>query len=208
MLGHALLRLNRYDEARPVIARALELLAEDDPIRATMVRALDICENHLDLEARLDGLLRGTQKARDAKESLLVADTLLRRGDPAGAARFYEEAFARDPALADDIGGATRYNAACATVLAAANNASDPDARARSRDRARRWLEADLQAWRAARQTEGSPLREQLAPMLGHWRTDPDLATVREPTDLDKLPEAEREPWRSLWRAVDELLGK
>ena len=41
------------------------------------------------------------------------------------AARFYEEAFAAQPKLADDLGAAHRYNAACAAALAGCGQSKD-----------------------------------------------------------------------------------
>jgi hypothetical protein len=43
---------------------------------------------------------------------------------------------------------------------------------------------------------------------LQHWRTDTDLAGVRDATALAKLPEAEREACRKLWADVNGLLKK
>jgi hypothetical protein len=43
---------------------------------------------------------------------------------------------------------------------------------------------------------------------LTHWRADPDLAGVREPSALDELPPAERKSWRALWSDVDALLRR
>src|SRR5262249_40569695 len=37
---------------------------------------------------------------------------------------------------------------------------------------------------------------------LSAWQVDPALASVRELPELAKLPDAEREPWRHLWRDV------
>jgi hypothetical protein len=38
--------------------------------------------------------------------------------------------------------------------------------------------------------------------MLGRWRGDPRLASVRDEKTLEHLPEAERAAWRRLWREV------
>jgi hypothetical protein len=37
---------------------------------------------------------------------------------------------------------------------------------------------------------------------MRHWLADPDLAGVREPAALAKLPQAERQPWQKLWDDV------
>jgi hypothetical protein len=41
-----------------------------------------------------------------------------------------------------------------------------------------------------------------------HWQKDPDLASVRDRSALDRLPEHERAAWQALWREVDELLSR
>lgn len=45
-----------------------------------------------------------------------------------------------------------------------------------------------------------------LARTLHHWKTDPDLAGVRD--RLEEVPAAEREAWKSLWANVDVLLAR
>jgi hypothetical protein len=39
-------------------------------------------------------------------------------------------------------------------------------------------------------------------------RKDPDLAAVRDPAALAKLPEAKSVAWRNLWAQVDALLAR
>jgi hypothetical protein len=43
---------------------------------------------------------------------------------------------------------------------------------------------------------------------LQHWQTDPDLAGLREPQPVAKLPEVEQETCRKLWADVAALLKK
>jgi hypothetical protein len=40
------------------------------------------------------------------------------------------------------------------------------------------------------------------------WRAEPDLADVRDPDALDKLPTTEREEWRKLWGDLDARLAQ
>jgi len=46
------------------------------------------------------------------------------------------------------------------------------------------------------------------AETLQHWQTDPDLAGIRDPQPLAKLPEPEQETCRKLWADVAALLKK
>jgi hypothetical protein len=41
---------------------------------------------------------------------------------------------------------------------------------------------------------------------MRHWQQDADLASVRDPQALDRLPNDERHQWRQLWQDVAALL--
>lgn len=43
---------------------------------------------------------------------------------------------------------------------------------------------------------------------MTHWKQDTDLAGVRDPKALTKLPPDERDAWQKLWQEVDILLAK
>jgi hypothetical protein len=113
----------------------------------------------------------------------------------------------------------------------------DASGRARWRQQALDWLRADLKAWRNAHIGGDSKTNADVARMLLHWQSYPDLAGVRDraglgklpeaerqrlthwraeadlaavryKATLDKLPEAEREAWRKPWAQVDGLLKR
>jgi hypothetical protein len=151
---------------------------------------VDSAELQAELEDRLDRVLSGGERPRDAVERVAFAERLYARSRHAESARMYAEAFAEDAALAED----NRYNAACSASLEAALGGVDA---AVWRSRAHEWLRADF----AAREKAGT----DPAAVLEHWKQDPDLAAVRD--SLDGLPEPERESWRSLWAAVDRALA-
>jgi len=44
--------------------------------------------------------------------------------------------------------------------------------------------------------------------IVTHWRVDPDLAGLRNPDALDKMPPAERQECRELFRDLDILLQR
>jgi hypothetical protein len=50
--------------------------------------------------------------------------------------------------------------------------------------------------------------RSAVAQQLAHWLEDPDLAGVRGPEALAKLPEGERAAWQKLWADVEEVLTR
>src|SRR5262249_15373292 len=133
-------------------------------------------------EKRRLAVLKVQDQPKDAREWLGLARVCQTKTHKqyVGAARFFSEAFAKQPALAEDMDKWDRYNAACAAVLAAAGQGTDAaglDAmeRARLRRQALDWLRADLKAWgHLLDKTPGKAPRA--ASILEHWLTDADLA--------------------------------
>ena len=70
------------------------------------------------------------------------------------------------------------------------------------------WLRDDLTAYAKLADQNNPAVKQAVQQRLAHWRQDPDLASVRDPQALDRLPENERAAWRALWRDVDELAKK
>jgi eukaryotic-like serine/threonine-protein kinase len=83
----------------------------------------------------------------------------------------------------------------------------DAAGRERLRRQAVAWLRADLAAW--AKVIDRGP-QDRLAARraLTHWRTDVDLAGVRDPAELDKLPADERQDYLALWTDVAALSAR
>jgi tetratricopeptide (TPR) repeat protein len=130
------------------------------------------------------------------------------QGKPAAVARFYAEAFAAAPKVADDPGTENRYNAACAAALAGCGQHDgaklDDAERARLRRQALDWLRADLAAWSQRLEKEPGQARAVVKQKLQYWQQDADFAGVRGDA-LAKLPEAERQAWQQLWADVEAL---
>ena len=129
------------------------------------------------------------------------------------SARFWSEAFQTKPNLADDMQAQHRYNAACAAALTGCGRGKDdppPDeaARIRWRKQAIEWLRADLAAWSKILESGPAQARPFIARTLQHWKADADLAGVREPATMAKLPDEEQKACRALWAEVDTLLKK
>jgi serine/threonine-protein kinase len=169
------------------------------------------CQRLLDLDRRLPGILRGEDRSASAAERVTLAQLCrLYKHRYAAAARLYAEAFAGQPLLAEDLRAGHRYHAACAAALAAAGQGSDRagvgDAeRAAFRRYALTWLRADLAAW--ARVGQGSPqTRQSVIQALRHWLNNPDLAGLRDPQQIGRLPAEEQPACRRLWADVAALL--
>jgi tetratricopeptide (TPR) repeat protein len=214
LLGQALLDLGQFTQAREVLRDCLARLPAGHPFRKAVSPLLRKCEVLIALNERLPAVLKGEAEPRSPGERMAFAwlcqQPYQRRN--AVAARFYAEAFAAQPKLAEDLFRQARYNAACANAQAAAGrdrDATKPDEkeRARLRGQALAWLQADLAAWAqlAEHRPEQRPLARQT---LAHWQTDADLAGLRDPTALEKLPADERDAWRKLWTEAGALLKR
>ncbi len=165
------------------------------------------------IQDRLPRLLGGEDRPASAGEALDVAALCAYERMYTDGTRFYAQAFALDSTLADGSKGYNRYNAACCAAPGAAGRGKDAAAldegtRARLRRQALDWLRADLDAL-TARVAGGRPaVLLSVNRLLTHWRTDPDLAGVRDADALAKLPDQEREPCAKLWADVESLKKK
>ena len=156
-------------------------------------------------------VLRRTGRRERGRDRDLAARARA-QGRPALATRLAEAALAASPARADDLKAGHRDAAAHAAALAGSGGGKDdppPDEaeRADFRRLALGWLKADLAA-RSKRLEADPKAGPDIRKSLDAWRQDPDLAGVRDAGALEKLPEAERPAWRTLWAEVDGLLKK
>jgi serine/threonine-protein kinase len=200
--------LGKADEAAAA-RRELDELVASDP------RTVQLDE-HLSAVAR-------DETPKDNSERLQLAYWASRRGLRPLSARLFAEALQTDPKLGDDRQAQHRYNAACAAALAAASGTGPPDRketsgrtekpltdadRAKFRNQARTWLEAELATWTKLLASASREQRQTIAGTLKNWQQDTDLASVRGESALAKMPDDERKAWRALWADVDALLAK
>jgi serine/threonine-protein kinase len=213
-LGHCLVRMGRFAEGRDALQRGHELGSKQPGWRHPSAQWVRDAEALIRLDHRLPAILEGKEQPANAGERLTLAILCGQMGKRlyAASARFYREAFAAEPKLADDPRALHRYNAACAAALAGCGLGKDSAGlddgeKARLRRQALDWLKADLARWasraRGDRPADRTPVRQALR----RWKEDPDLAGVRGEA-LAKLPGAEREPWKELWQEVDAVLTR
>jgi serine/threonine-protein kinase len=176
----------------------------------------------------LPAFLDGKYQPQDNDERLALLGICQFQGRYGAAARLYADAFAADPQLADDLnkeclrrtGGreavgdrieafnsACRYLAARCAALAGCGQGKDGESlsaeeRTRWRDQARDWLQADLAAWAKMLDSDSQAARDLAKRILEHWQVDPDLAGLRDPLALEKLPPDERQKYHTLWNTV------
>jgi tetratricopeptide (TPR) repeat protein len=197
-LVHAARSLGRKDEAAAALRELAELNASDP--------------RFADLDARLAGVLNG-QTAKDNTERLALAKRAYDTKRHASAAKLWAEALDADSKLATDRRAQHRYNAACAAALAAVGQGKDsppPDEAAKTnlRQQSRDWLQAELAAWKKVLESARPEQRAVVIQTLRHWQEDPDLAGVRDPDALARLPESARAAWQSLWAEAAALIDK
>ena len=129
------------------------------------------------------------------------------------AARFYDQAFAAEPKLAEDAKVRHRYHAARAAALAGCGQGNDADKldqaeKAQWRGRALEWLRADLAAWQKDLAKNTPEAHAAVRDKMQRWQVETDFAGVRGPDALAKLPEAERSAWQKLWNDVADALKR
>jgi serine/threonine-protein kinase len=210
VLAMARYRSGEREEARRTLASAVI----DQDWRSASAEEREIWIYHVlrrEAEAmlfpNLPAFLEGTYRPHDQCERLAFLGAAQFHGLTCVSARLFAEAFATEPSLANAPRLARRYYAACMAASAGcgrgkdALNLNDVE-RARLRDQARRWLRAELAAW--GNELDSDPAaKASLEDTLKRWRTDPDLAGLREPDFLDRLPAAESRACRKLWMEID-----
>jgi tetratricopeptide (TPR) repeat protein len=211
-LGQALKDQCKLEAAATEYRKALALNPADPRERQRALQGLRQCEQMLAVDKKLPAILKGEARPADAAEQLGLARLCYTKKRYAAAARFFADALAAQPNLADDLDAYNRYDAACCAALAAAAQGQDTAGlddkeRARLRQQALGWLRADLDSW--AKQMQMGPTRTQAAAgQLRHWQVDSDVASLRDAAALEKLPEAERADCKKLWAEVAALLKK
>jgi tetratricopeptide (TPR) repeat protein len=159
------------------------------------------------LEKNLPAVLSGKLQPASAREILEYSRvcTLTRRH--ASSARLYAAAFAADGKLADDLKAGHRYHAACSAALAGCGKGQDSgqldeQQKARLRQQACSWLAADLRLRSQQLHNGKAADRAEVQRIMLYWRSDNDLACVRDKGRLACLPQPERQQWQQLWGDV------
>jgi serine/threonine-protein kinase len=209
-LGDVLLQKGNFAEALTAFKRGHELGSKDPRWPFPSAEWVRQAEQLVALEGMLPKLLQGEAQPADTAERMTLARLCQEHKKRyAAATRFYAEAFAAQPKLADDLKAQNRYNAACAAALAGCGMGEDAGKldgkeRARLRQQAQTWLRADLAQYAQLVEKGPEPSRTAVQQRLQHWQKDPDFAGVRG-DGLSKLPETERQEWQKLWADVEAL---
>jgi tetratricopeptide (TPR) repeat protein len=136
-----------------------------------------------------------------------LATILFDAGRPAEGLRTLVAVIRKHPDWAKEPRYYLRYNAACLAVGCADGLGSDPPPqgeRPAYRKQALDFLTAELAAIRNSAAQNPAQVHKDMQ----LWLSDKDLASVREPASLARLPMDEREAWNDLWREVRHLRGQ
>jgi len=212
-LGIAFRSLGEFAEAMAELRKAHTLAQRNPSLAQRIERELTATACKASLVARLPVILAGKAKLSDAVETLGFAQLCYDKKLHGASARLWSEAFQAQPNLAGYMQAQNRYNAACAAALAGCGQGKDDppldDAtKTRWRKQAIDWLKADLAAWSKLLDSGPRQARQAMSGTLQHWKTDTDLAGLRDPAALAKLSTDEQTACRALWAEVDALLTK
>jgi serine/threonine protein kinase/Flp pilus assembly protein TadD len=214
-LGLELMGLGQFTDACLALDRALQQLARNHPKREAIFKSLQECAALETLDQKLAAFLIGNVKLASAQDAVDLAWLCQQpyKRLYAVSARLYAEAFTAEPKLARDLGKGCRYNAACAAALSCCGQGQytatlDDKERTRLRRQAMGWLRGDLAAWTKLLDRDPKQFRAAVAKTLRHWQTDADLAGLRDPDALAKLPDTERAECNKLWEDVNALLTR
>jgi serine/threonine-protein kinase len=181
----------------------------------------------------LSAFLQGKYQPQENDERLALLGVCQFESLNVAAAHLYVDAFAADPALADEstadclrraaheassvdrieaLNTERRYLAARCAALAGSGLGKDGNLgeteRARWRKQAREWLQADLLAWAKALDSGSKASGDRAREMLTLWQAEKDLAGIRDASALDNLESLEREECAALWKQVAAVLNR
>jgi tetratricopeptide (TPR) repeat protein len=212
-LGLALQQQGEFRQALEELRRGHELGSKNPNWRLPSAQWVRQCERLVELDGKLTGFLDGKATPASAAERIELAGLCCLKHRNGAAARFYEEAFAEQPKLAENLQAFHRYNAAGAAALAGCGQGKDvagldDKERARLRRLALDWLRADLEARRGQLKSWWLGAAGQARQAVRHALEAPDFAGVRGPEALARLPEAERQSWHRLWDDAADMLAR
>jgi serine/threonine-protein kinase len=157
----------------------------------------------------LSAFLDGRYQPRDSDERLAMTAECQFRELTVAHAHLWAESFAADPSMEMHRG---RERAVPAAAMAGCDIGKDAAMltaaeRARWRRLACEWCRAELAtAMSDATNEAGAAGQQRAAATIRTWSTSPDLAGVRDPAALARLPPAEQMEWTDFWQRTAPII--
>ncbi|MFO0966018.1 MAG: tetratricopeptide repeat protein [Gemmataceae bacterium] len=198
----------QFAEGLKALQQAKGQVRPADPGQNLLQAAYQAGEGLMKVDQVLPAFLRGDARAAESlPKTTLALITAAKHKRYLAAYRLYVDAFAAQPALAENLIAGCRAHAAGAAIRAATGDAEkdaklDDAERARLRAQALAWLSAELDAWKRASPLVPAPEKGMARFRVRRWLVEADLAKVRDPEALKSLPALERDAWTKLWKDV------
>jgi serine/threonine protein kinase/Flp pilus assembly protein TadD len=212
-LGDALREQGKFAEALEAFKRGHERGSRRPNWPYPSAQWVRECQRLIEIEGRLPGILASQVQPASAAERNEYATLCFCKRHYVAAARLWADAFTADPKLAADPLAGHRYDAACATALAAVGQGGNDgpiavNERVRWRKQALHWLRADLET-NGKLLERGRPAdRSLVSYRLRIWRCTQDLAGLRDSAALAQLPAEEQAAWKQLWADVEAVFAR
>ncbi|MEO6597632.1 MAG: tetratricopeptide repeat protein, partial [Planctomycetota bacterium] len=156
-LGHALTGQGHFREALPWLRKGHEIGSKRPDWVYPSKEWIEDAERKTELEGRLDQVLSGGERPRDAVERITFALMLYAKSRHAQSVQMWAQAFAEHAGLAEDLVKNHRYNAACSAALAAASGGRTPRNAAAGRSSGFAPISPRALGWRPASLPRSSP---------------------------------------------------
>jgi serine/threonine protein kinase/WD40 repeat protein/tetratricopeptide (TPR) repeat protein len=206
MLAQALMVTGNIDQGLSEVTEALKLT----PVEPAATALHNDLVRMQSLLPKLDAFVAGTINPADNSERILLARICMYHGKLTQGARFYSAAIAADPKLVNDPGELHAFRAATAAARAGHGDGDaqklDETERSQFRKQAITLLQSVLDSVGNALPTAELGTRRNLRSHLYRCKATIDLAVVRDPEQIDKLPADEQARCKAFWSDLDKLL--
>jgi Flp pilus assembly protein TadD len=202
-LAEALLEGGQFDAAR----ERLRSVAPQTEEEKAVVKRL---EGLLALEPKLSEIIQGGATATSFAERMQFGKLCRLKRHYAAALRWYDEATAKDPAAARELGLGDRFTFARVALLAGLGQGNAPPSEAdrpRYRERALQFLRQYLEGLEKELDDKDAASRYTVQALARRLLLHADLAAARG-SALEMLPEEERKQWQQFWNKVTDLLAR
>jgi tetratricopeptide (TPR) repeat protein len=212
-LGGVLRQQGAFAEALAALMQGHELGSRCTDWSYPSAQWVKECQRLLEIDGMEQAVLQGVVKPATAAEQNEYAQLFYCKKRYLAATRLWTAAFTADPQLAEDLNAGYRNEAAYAAALVAAGRGVDAGQlddteRVRWRRQCLEWLIADLAKCGKLLEEPKPDDRRLILQRLGNWRSDHDLACLRDPDSLAELPVGEREAFGRFWAEVETMYRK